>query len=329
MRVGTVGSPPFVFNDTPIPQGISIEVWEEIARTENLDYELIRQPSVKEGIEALVRGEVDLLIGPISITGERLEIVQFSQPYYIAEMGLLLPEDEPTLWTVVKPFFRLAFISSIGILILLLFTMGNLLWLAEKRRNPEQFPKEYLPGISSGMWFALVTLTTVGYGDKAPITKTGKFLTAVWMLITMVTASSLTAGLATAFTIALSQQTTARFKEPRDLFNQKIAVVSGTTGASWAEYYGAKLLETNNLSEAIELLTKKEVDGVVFDTPALRYYLSQNPNLKFRLANFVLATENYGFALPYDSQQVQRLNVEIVKMDKEGEIREIVEKWLK
>ena len=32
------------------------------------------------------------------------------------------------------------------------------------------------------MWFALVTLTTVGYGDKAPITRIGRSLTSVWMV---------------------------------------------------------------------------------------------------------------------------------------------------
>ena len=44
--------------------------------------------------------------------------------------------------------------------------VGSLIWLAERRRNAEQFA-EPLAGIGSGMWFALVTLTTVGYGDKA------------------------------------------------------------------------------------------------------------------------------------------------------------------
>lgn len=328
VRVGTAGSPPFIFNDRPTPEGISVDIWDRLATDENLDYELIPQTGVRKGLDALIRGDIDILIGPISITEDRLEEVQFTQPYYVTEMGLLLPEKEASLWTVLKPFFRLAFISSIGILVLLLFTVGNLLWLAEKRRNPEQFPKQYLPGIGSGMWFALVTLTTVGYGDKAPITKTGKLITGVWMVITMVTASSLTAGIATALTIALSGQTTVRFKGPRDLFEEKIAVVTGTTGAEWAAFYEAKLSETSSLSEAIELLARGEVAGVVFDTPALRYYLNQNSDLNFRLAPFPIATENYGFALPFDSEKVHDLNVHIVRMDQTRETQEIIEKWI-
>jgi polar amino acid transport system substrate-binding protein len=327
IRVGTAGSPPFMFNNITVPEGISVDIWNQIAREENLDYQLIPQTNVKMGIEALIRGDLDILIGPLSITEERLKLVQFTQPYYTSEIGLLIP-TETTIWNLVKPFFQIAFISSVGVLILLLFTVGNLLWLAEKRRNPEQFPKKYLPGVSSGMWFALVTLTTVGYGDKAPITKTGKFITSAWMLISMVTASSLTAGLATALTIALSGQTTSRFNNPGDLFGKKVAVIEGTTSVQWANYYQARAIKTKNLQEAVQLLVNEKVQGVIFDSPALRYYLTQNPHLKLTLARVSLAKENYGFALPIESDQVHDLNVKIVSMDKQGEINLIIEKWL-
>ena len=43
------------------------------------------------------------------------------------------------------------------VLISVLLLVGSLIWLAERNRNSEQFPREWLPGISSGMWFALVT----------------------------------------------------------------------------------------------------------------------------------------------------------------------------
>ena len=53
------------------------------------------------------------------------------------------------------------------------------------------------------MWFALVTLTTAGYGDKAPITRTGQSITGAWMVIFLIAVSSLTASLASASTIPL------------------------------------------------------------------------------------------------------------------------------
>lgn len=328
LRVGIAGSAPFTVQDSSTPEGISVEIWREIAEAENLEYEIFPQKGVKTGLNEVVKGQLDILIGPISITADRLEKVAFTQPYFTSEIGLLLPSQAPTLWNRVKPLFQVAAISSVGFILVALFIVGNLLWLAEHRRNPEQFPKSYWQGVGNGMWFALVTLTTVGYGDKSPVTKTGRFVTSVWMVITMVTASSLTAGLATAFTLSLSQTTVERFEEPQDLRNARIAVVSGTTGAEWAERYQARLLPSTTLEEAIAQLLRGEAEGVVFDVPALRYYLQQNPQLPLSLTEFSFATEDYGFAVPLESPLIRPLNVKLLQLKEEGTLKAIEEKWM-
>ena len=51
-----------------------------------------------------------------------------------------------------------------------------MIWLAEHRRNWSNFRRDPLQG-SATAWFALVTLTTVGYGEKAPITRIGRGIT--------------------------------------------------------------------------------------------------------------------------------------------------------
>ncbi len=311
------------------PKGISIDIWREIARVENLEYELIPQEGVGAGIDAVVKGELDLLIGPVSITADRLQKVDFTQPYFLAEMSLMLPRQPPSLWSVVRPLFQRAVIYSISGLLCALFVVGNLLWLAERRRN-EQFPKDYFTGVGNGMWFALVTLTTVGYGDQTPITKAGRLIASVWMVVTMVTASSLTAGLATAFTLSLSQQPTEEFRRPEDLEDALMGVVSGTTGAEWAEHYKARLRKTERLNDAIDLLLSKpkQVEGVVFDRPALKYYLNQHPEVDLRLAGFSFARENYGFVLPLKSPLLKPFNVALLQLQQEGQLKAIEDKWL-
>ena len=309
------------------PKGISIDIWREIAGVENLEYELIPQEGVGAGIDAVVKGELDVLIGPVSITADRLQKVDFTQPYFLAEMSLMLPREPPSLWSVVRPLFQRAVIYSISGLLCALFVVGNLLWLAERRRN-EQFPKDYFTGVGNGMWFALVTLTTVGYGDQTPVTKAGRLIASVWMVVTMVTASSLTAGLATAFTLSLSQQPTEEFRRPEDIQDAWIGVVSGTTGAEWAAHYKARLLETESLNDTIDLLLSEQVDGVVFDRPALQYYLNQHRKVALRLAGFSFARENYGFVLPLKSPRLKRLNVALLQLQQEGQLKAIEDKWL-
>ncbi len=320
LKVGVAGSAPFVMNHSLEPTGISVEIWEEVALRSQLDYQLIPLKNVKTGIEAIRQNQLDVLIGPISITAERLETVNFTQPYFRANIGLLINSNNPTIWSRVKPLFQIAIISSIGVFFLAIFIVGNLIWLAEHRRNDEQFPKAYLPGIISGMWFALVTLTTVGYGDKAPVTKIGKIITSVWMILTMVAASSLTAGIASALTIFLTGETTEKFVNTAALKNTRIAVVDGTTGQGWAEAYNARLIPTLNLEGAIKQVLQNKAEGVVFDVPALKYYLSQNPELPLKIADIVFASENYGFVLPMNSSLVNEINVDLIALQEEGKL---------
>ncbi|MGC9526503.1 MAG: transporter substrate-binding domain-containing protein [Limnospira sp.] len=328
LRVGVAGTSPFVIVEDSTIKGISIDIWQDIAQMENLEYQLIEQKTVSESIENLNNGNLDLAIGSISITSDRAEEVAFTQAFYLSEIAILTDNQSINFWQKIRPFFTIAVFSSIVILIILLFIVGNLLWLAERDRNSEQFPKSYRQGVGNGMWCALVTLTTVGYGDYAPITPVGRAIAGIWMIVTMLTASSLTAGLATAFTLSLSDTSSEKFTQPEDLQNTAIAAVVDTTGAKWAAYYGAHLRQTQSLKEAVSLLKEGQVEGVVFDQPALQYYLNQNPELDLKLANFYITIEAYGFALPQNSPLRQTLNVAILELWESGRIEEIARIWL-
>ncbi|MDJ0578678.1 transporter substrate-binding domain-containing protein [Crocosphaera sp.] len=325
LKVGVVGSPPFAQYNEKNFQGISVELWQEIAANINLQYRLIPQPGITVGIDRVVAGELDVLIGPISITTERFRKVTFTQPYFNAEIGLLVSGESVSVWRRIRPIFQVAVISSVGGLFLILFIVGNLMWLAESRRNPEQFPKQYIRGVGNGMWFALVTLTTVGYGDKAPVTKMGKVVTSLWMLITMVAASSLTAGIATVMTLLLSAEVIKEFSQPEDMRDKQIAVVSGTTGEKWAQTYEARLLPSSNLEQAIERLKSGQAEGFLFDVPALRYYLYQNPTAPFKIANLAITFEDYSFILPLDNQLARQLDLEIIELKQSGRLEDIIQ----
>ncbi len=329
LKVGVAGSPPFSKYDETTFRGISVELWQEIAATANLKYEFIPQPGVKVGIDRVVTGELDVLIGPISITAERFQKVAFTQPYFNAEIGLLISGDTISVWSRIRPIFRVAVISSVGGLFIILFLVGNLMWLAESRRNEKQFPKQYIRGVGNGMWFALVTLTTVGYGDKAPVTKAGKLISSLWMLITMVAASSLTAGIATVMTLLLSEESSKDFTDPADIAEKQIAVVTGTTGEKWAKNYQARLLHSPNLDTAIERLKSGQVQGVMFDIPALQYYLYQHPEASLKIADLSVAFEDYGFVLPLNNELIhliRDLNIAIIKLKQSRRLEEIIER---
>ncbi len=329
LTVGVVQYPPFGIIENTEPTGICPQIWEMAAADMGLTYRTIPYTSVAQALDAVAGGELDVAIGPITVTSERLHRVVFTQPFFRAEIGLLLPAEPPTAWSRIKPFFRSAVLLSCSVLLLALFIVGNLIWLFERKKNASQFPETYFQGVGNGMWFAIVTLTTVGYGDRVPVTPGGRIISGIWMVITMLTISSLTAGLASAFTIALSDVQTETLSSPTDLNGRRVAVISGTTSAQHAAEYGARLVETSSLEEAVKLLTENRVEAIVFGLPLLRYHLYQNQELPYRIAPFTLAAENYAFAVRPDTPWLNRLNIALVSLQENDEISRIESSWLK
>ncbi|MDB9350269.1 transporter substrate-binding domain-containing protein [Nodularia spumigena CS-588/02] len=328
LRVGVAGSAPFVIRKDKDTSGISVEVWKQVARSQNIEYELIPQSSVANALEVVEQGELDLLIGPITITAQRLQKVDFTQPYFSTEIAVLTTAEDPSIWSRVKPFFETAVLTSMAILVILMFVVGNLVWLAERNKNSEQFPKNYLQGVGNGMWFALVTLTTVGYGDRAPVTRLGRLIAGTWMVLALVTVSSLTAGLASAITIALSGDSTEQFTSPSSLQDTRLATVKGSSSVEVVQNYSNRIQEVATLGDAVKLLSTKSADAVVFDRPALEYYLTQNPELNVKLTNLSLGNELYGFVLPIDSSLTKKLNIELRLMSENGSLKDIATRWL-
>ncbi len=94
-----------------------------------------------------------------------------------------------------------SFQAVIFILIIMIVTASSGIYLVENHAQPEEFES-----IPKAMWWAVVTLTTVGYGDVTPITNAGKILGAL-ITILGVGLAALPAGiLATGLANELSQR---------------------------------------------------------------------------------------------------------------------------
>ena len=88
-----------------------------------------------------------------------------------------------------------------GMLMITVLISASMLYLAEADAQPDKFGS-----IPRALWWAIVTLTTVGYGDVYPVTALGRFFAGV-IAITGVTLIALPTGLfAASFTEAMDRQ---------------------------------------------------------------------------------------------------------------------------
>ena len=65
--------------------------------------------------------------------------------------------------------------------------------------------RDNFPTLGSGMWWAVQTVTTVGYGDKVPVTRAGQLVAALVMLLGIGFVTVITASITGAF-VARSRQ---------------------------------------------------------------------------------------------------------------------------
>lgn len=152
--------------------------------------------------------------------------------------------------------------------------VGALLWLAERKKSPDQFPENPIDGIANGMWLAIVTMSTTGYGDKAPITVWGRILAGTWMIISIIFATSMIAGIAS--TLTLSSLGTSIVSNIEQLSKRKAATIAASPADHFLKEYNINTLLVGDLNEAVEVLENKQVDAVIYDRPQLLHYLKTN-----------------------------------------------------
>jgi voltage-gated potassium channel len=98
---------------------------------------------------------------------------------------------------------ELAIANFVGIMILIL--CSSIMYFAEHDAQPEAFRS-----IPEAMWWAVVTLTSVGYGDISPITPVGKLFGAVVCMIGVLMVALPTGILASGFLEEMREQRRGR-----------------------------------------------------------------------------------------------------------------------
>ncbi|MDC3116546.1 ion transporter [Alphaproteobacteria bacterium] len=96
-------------------------------------------------------------------------------------------------FSAIKADWR-SFSAALYLMVIALFLSSALMYIAEHQSQPEKFSS-----IPETMWWGLITLTTVGYGDVSPVTPLGKIIGAFTAIMGVCTVALLTGIVASAF----------------------------------------------------------------------------------------------------------------------------------
>ena len=96
---------------------------------------------------------------------------------------------------------RKSFIAAFYLLIIAFVLTSSLIYFAEHQAQPDKFSS-----IPDAMYWSLITLTTVGYGDVSPVTWIGKVISVITALMGVSVVALLTGIIANAFSNQIARR---------------------------------------------------------------------------------------------------------------------------
>lgn len=264
-------------------------------------------------LAGLEHGAFDAAIGAITITPERLTRVDFSYPTHRSGVAVAVARQASVL-AALAVYGVVA--RQLGLLILamllLLLVIGVLIWVLERRSQTSDVSETTIGKLHEGLYWAVVTMTTVGYGDKAPKTRIGRAVAVIWMMSSLVLVSLLS-------TSIVAQVTTERVNgsgdvRPEDLKGKRLGAAAVSSGAEYLKTSTLPFKAYPTLGAALDALDAQEVDAVINSVGALEYTIAEHHRGTIRLKQGLLAPAYLGVALPRQSPIKALLDQSLVRI---------------
>ena len=302
LRVGVLdGAQPCSDLESGQWQGLAVDLWSRLASRERLPFILETRPTAAALLQDVQAGSLDVGVGCLTITPERVNDVRFSLPFQEMGLGVMqrrnrLEAGEAVLRSLLsRDLLQLlaAYLASIAV-------VSVLLWQSEAHGSGEEklhqgrrraFAKVFQI-LATGPGTNTIASTTRGHG-----------LVIVSYLIRIVTASLLV----TTITVKVVREPVAGVADLRqlsDLEGQRVAARPGSVSQEVLRQINASGPETPirivplpQVSQAPTLLLEQRADAVLAEDQQLRWALHRSPRSSLQISLQGLQRESQAFAL--------------------------------
>ncbi len=322
LSVGTVTRPPFSMEVNGQDTGFSIELWAAVAGELGLEYTIRRADSFQEMLARARSGETDLAIANISITADREEVMDFSQPIFASGLQIMTPYNGGEGLSVLRVLLSRDLLTAIALAFALLFGGGMLMWWFERGKQ-EYFDKPAKQALFPAFWWALNLVVNGGFEERVPRSLFGRMFGVVLVLSSLFIVSIFVAKITAVLTVDAIQNNVSTVN---DLYGRRIGTIEGSTAAHYLDSRDLRYVAYPDLTDLLEAFESGSLDAVVFDAPILAYYV-QNTDGRARLAGPVFQRENYGIALPSGSELAEPVNRALLRLKENGTYARLYRKW--
>lgn len=326
LRVGIRDVRPFIFqNSDQPPHGYAIDLWEALAYELGCEFSFVPSDGIASTLQDMQDQKLDIAIGAITITEAREQRFDFSYSYFHTGLGILVPVGSDfSLTTFFSTFFTADRMRKIGMFFLFLLCSAHVIWLAERRRS-YSFHRNYFPGIFEGIYWSIVTASTVGYGDYIPKSKTGKMLAVLIIFVSLPLFAVFVADTSSFFTL---HKLRSYIEGPQDLDGKRVGVVRSSTSEEYMEHQRLAVAETYpGALDMFKALDEGYLNAVVHDLPTLQYYAGNEGQGRVQVVGRMFGKQDYAFLLPEGSKLKESVDRALLKLIENGTIATIHSKW--
>jgi polar amino acid transport system substrate-binding protein len=326
--VGTMRVPPFVLrSDDGQWSGLSIDLWKQVAAEMKVGFEFREYDYDPAGLlGAIERRQIDVAVAAIPVTLEGESRFDFSHPYFTAGLGIAVRvEPQRGVLGTLAALFTRRFLGTVVGLLGVLLLVGTLIWLLERRFNAQHFDPRPVRGISDGLWWAAVTMTTTGYGDKVPVSLRGRALGLLWMFCSIFMIALFSATMASSFVV---NRLRTGITGPGDLPRARVAAISGTAGEQWLAAQGRQARIYPFVIQASKALQRGDVEALIHERAILGHMIKQYGWRELDMLPHTLAVRDYAMALPADSPIKEAINRALLKVVHQPQWRDVVQRYV-
>lgn len=321
LRVGVFLEPPFVMKTADGFGGFAFDLWSKIATTLGWSCNYQQISTIPELLDKLNKGDLDVGVTDLSITSERLRLVDFTQPYLDAGLQVMINEKHRGGFAeLVRGLSEAGHLQVFagGALLLLFATI--FLTVYDRRLDPD-FHRSWTMGLSES-FYHVVSLATAGKADHRPIVTgaVGNFVAGLWLICGITIIAYVTSSITSVMTV---NRIHSQISGPKDLAGKKVGTVTGSNAAAYCHSAGLDTEEFPDIDSAVNALTKQRIDAIVYNSWTLRYIDKQHPELPITEVGPLFELRKFGFALPQGSFLRMPIDLTLLRLSEGGYIKQI------
>ncbi|KAJ3702182.1 hypothetical protein LUZ61_005887 [Rhynchospora tenuis] len=268
-------------------------------------------------VKKVYLGEVDMVVGDVTIVPNRSDNVSFTKPYLSSGLAMLVPDIvDRTGWLPTNAFSLELWMCILTLLVYYIM----LVWFQELigKNASADFQGNWMKQLGASLW--IVCNAIFLNLDKKIRSYHAKIVIILWFFVAQIVLNSFTASLS-------SILVTENYRPDNDTMKIGCDATSFVPNylTSVLNYSNNRVVPIYDASDYIKAFENGNITAAYLEVPYLRVFLSQYDN--YTVSGETQMLGGFGFVLPKDSLLAGDMSEAILKLSENGTLRQLEKKW--